>query len=332
MFIIFYLNLDIACRYQLGVEDGRIGDEQITASSFYASHLNLHHAPQKARLNAQRTNSSIGAWCAAFDDANQWIQVDLNNAVVVNGVMIQGRGDGNYWVTKFRLQYGVTVNDLVYVQTNHTNQESMVFDGNTDQDTIVTRVFPSPVRATVIRIHPSDWQNFICMRFDLIGCEDCRYQIGVEDGRIGDEQITASSFFASQRNLLHAPPNARLNAQITPSSIGAWCAEFNDANQWIQVNLSAAVVVNGVMIQGRHGVDQWVTKFRVQYGVNEDDLVYVQTNHTNQESMVFDGNTDEDTIVTRVFPSPVRATIIRIRPSDWHDQYICMRFDLMYCA
>ena len=46
-----------------------------------------------------------------------------------------------------------------------------IFEGNTDRDTIVTRLFPQPVRAALIRIRPTAWNYAICMRFELIGCD-----------------------------------------------------------------------------------------------------------------------------------------------------------------
>ena len=46
-----------------------------------------------------------------------------------------------------------------------------IFDGNSDQTTVVTVYFPTPVNATFIRIRPTDWEGWISMRFDILGCE-----------------------------------------------------------------------------------------------------------------------------------------------------------------
>ena len=45
---------------------------------------------------------------------------------------------------------------------------------------------------------------------------------------------------------------------------------------------------------------------------------------------VFDGNTDRNTGVTSLFPRPIQATHIRIRPTAW-ESYISMRFEILGC-
>ena len=44
--------------------------------------------------------------------------------------------------------------------------------------------------------------------------------------------------------------------------------------------------VYGIMIQGRSQIQQWVTKFKVQYGHDEKHLEYIQYSRTNKKEMV----------------------------------------------
>ncbi|XP_072042884.1 alpha-N-acetylgalactosamine-specific lectin-like [Amphiura filiformis] len=46
-----------------------------------------------------------------------------------------------------------------------------IFDGNTDQTTVVTNLFHTPVIASYIRILPTEWYGHISIRFELVGCE-----------------------------------------------------------------------------------------------------------------------------------------------------------------
>ena len=92
----------------------------------------------------------------------------------------------------------------------------------------------------------------------------CESGLGMEDGRILDYRITASSEFGRD----FAASNARLNRpQMTPTR-GAWSAGVNDLNQWIQADLGGLKRVSGVVIQGREDHPQWVKKFLVQYSEN----------------------------------------------------------------
>ena len=45
-----------------------------------------------------------------------------------------------------------------------------VFGGVSDRDTPVTRMFPRPVFAESIRINPTEWMDWIAVRFEVLGC------------------------------------------------------------------------------------------------------------------------------------------------------------------
>ena len=46
-----------------------------------------------------------GAWSALTNNANQWLQVDLNSFYIITGVVTQGRQDYNQWVTAFSVSH-----------------------------------------------------------------------------------------------------------------------------------------------------------------------------------------------------------------------------------
>ena len=52
--------------------------------------------------------------------------------------------------------------------------------GNSDVDSIITnRVLP-PFHARYVRVHPQSWNNKICMRLEMYGCEST----GKDEGMI----------------------------------------------------------------------------------------------------------------------------------------------------
>ena len=115
----------VSCRfpYQLGMEDGRISDSQITASSFYGGDRSRH-----GRLNRPiGVDGSYGGWCPSLEFNISWIQVDIGVSTLVAGVIMQGRGYHytQYWVSKYKVQYG---NDGETWKTvmDVTQQEEMV--------------------------------------------------------------------------------------------------------------------------------------------------------------------------------------------------------------
>ena len=90
----------------------------------------------------------------------------------------------------------------------------------------------------------------------------------MENGAISDAQISASS----QWDNYHGPRRARLNGKRSAGNgVGAWCAITNDIYQWLQVDLRKYTTVTRIATQGRSDLNQWVTKYRLQYsedGVN----------------------------------------------------------------
>ena len=86
--------------YFLGIQYGDF-DDRIKASSKY----DTNHSVKGCKLNKIMGNGHSSAWCADSSDKNAWIEVNLGGSHLITGVSIQGRGDANQYVTKFRVLY-----------------------------------------------------------------------------------------------------------------------------------------------------------------------------------------------------------------------------------
>ena len=107
------------------MEDNKIADDQITASSQWLE-SSKYHGPDNARLNRPAQSGSIGAWCTGWPDLHQWIQVDLMLPTWVTGVMIQGRQDHPQWVTEYKVEYSSDGQNWTYVQSRKELHEGKV--------------------------------------------------------------------------------------------------------------------------------------------------------------------------------------------------------------
>lgn len=120
----------LACQQALGMENGDILDEQITASSEKGS----NHAAHQGRLHFKKVQGIFGAWTADNDDLHQWLQVDTGSPYTkVTRVATQGRDatGTNQWVTRYKLQYGSNGVHFRYYReqgqtTNKVNQKRPV--------------------------------------------------------------------------------------------------------------------------------------------------------------------------------------------------------------
>ena len=98
-----FLFLVHSCSVSLGMEDKRIPDGAVTASSSYDD----RHRPSLARLNILSDGKHIGAWCPKAKTTNQWLQIDLGEITAVTKVATQGRYSSEDRVTTYTLSYSV---------------------------------------------------------------------------------------------------------------------------------------------------------------------------------------------------------------------------------
>ena len=93
----------------------------------------------------------------------------------------------------------------------------------------------------------------------------------MESGVITDGQISASSQWDGN----HAAIQGRLHFKKAGVKQGAWSARTNDVNQWLQIDLgNMHTKVSRVGSQGRDGSNQWVTKYKLQYGTDGVSFQY----------------------------------------------------------
>ena len=89
----------------------------------------------------------------------------------------------------------------------------------------------------------------------------CDKPLGMEDGRIPDTSIGSSSDF----HYIHRAPNGRLNFVATATRSGAWVAESNDKQQWLQVDFNHTSTITRVSTQGRMDFPHWVKRYTLSY-------------------------------------------------------------------
>ena len=80
----------------LGMQSGSIPDDSITASS----ELNVITPAKNGRLNYTAGSS----WCAATNDNNPFLQIDLQKLHIICAVSTQGNSQADDWVKTYTLQ------------------------------------------------------------------------------------------------------------------------------------------------------------------------------------------------------------------------------------
>ncbi|CAI5638038.1 unnamed protein product [Oreochromis niloticus] len=318
------------CSMALGMESGKISDDQITAStSFYDNRW----LPRQARLN-----NDDNAWTPAEDSNKEYIQVDLHFLKVLTGIATQGaiskETQKSYYVTTFKLEVSTNGEDWMVYRHGKNHK---IFHANTDPAEVVLNRVPQPVLARFIRIRPQTWKNGIALRFELYGCQitdaPCSDLQGLMSGLLPDAQISTSS----SRDVVWNPGSTRLVA-----SRSGWFpapAQPLAGEEWLQVDLGLAKTVRGVITQGARGGDAgsgaatdnraFVRKYKVAHSLNGKDWNFIMDSKTSLPK-IFEGNTHYDTPELRHFEETV-AQYVRLYPERWSPAGIGMRVEILGC-
>ncbi|KAK8730308.1 hypothetical protein OTU49_008211, partial [Cherax quadricarinatus] len=114
------------CSTPLGMTSGDVLDWQISASSSYPSVWDPGCHVKYARLHQPNGK----AWCAGRKAAGEWVLVDLGVPAKVTGLLIQGKGDDEEWVTAFEVSYSLDAYHWHYARDMYNNKK--VFQANVD--------------------------------------------------------------------------------------------------------------------------------------------------------------------------------------------------------
>lgn len=159
------------CYGTLGMESGVIADAQITASSVleWTDHTGQENSwkPEKARLKKPGP-----PWAAFATDEYQWLQVDLNKEKKITGIVTTGSTmvEHNYYVSAYKILYSADGQRWTVYREPGVDQDK-IFQGNKDYHQDVRNNFLPPIIARFIRVNPTQWQQKIAMKMELLGCQ-----------------------------------------------------------------------------------------------------------------------------------------------------------------
>ncbi|XP_026716102.1 discoidin domain-containing receptor 2-like isoform X2 [Athene cunicularia] len=155
------------CRYPLGMHEGTIRDEDITASSQWYDST----GPQYARLQREEGD---GAWCPAGllqPEDVQFLQIDLHKLFFITLIGTQGRharATGKEFARAYRLDYSRNGERWISWKDR---QGRKVIQGNIDTYDVVLKDLRPPIIARFIRVIPvTEMPMTVCMRVELYGC------------------------------------------------------------------------------------------------------------------------------------------------------------------
>ncbi|XP_071964228.1 EGF-like repeat and discoidin I-like domain-containing protein 3 [Antedon mediterranea] len=151
--------------------------------------------------------------------------------------------------------------------------------------------------------------------------DDCPFPIGLESVKVKENQLTASSSI----DVYHSPNSGRLN------HLYGWQAEFNNQEQWFQIQFDQRVIMTGLLLQASDNCN--LRRFALQFSYpsvdNNEMMFYDYKNMMNsiQEFMA----SDSVNCTERVPLIPyIRANYLKVLPLEW-DNCIGLRMEVLGC-
>ncbi|KAM4026917.1 LOW QUALITY PROTEIN: SCO-spondin-like [Anomaloglossus baeobatrachus] len=147
-------------------------------SSFTSSSQVTDHPPYAALLNHISPTVENQGWSPQEEDYPNppsklpYLQIDLQKMWNLTGIVTQGAGSSNYFVTGFEVQFS----EDQKIWYNYTEIKSdrapatKIFQGNFDDATPVATSFEAVISAQYIRILPQGYHGRIFLRLELLGC------------------------------------------------------------------------------------------------------------------------------------------------------------------
>jgi len=143
----------------LGMQDGRISNQSITASSHY-----FNYPPWGGRLNAGIAKS----WYAVAEDTDPWIQVDLGKVTWLKGVATQGKMF-SLFVKTYKLAY--SSDEVTWFNYREPDAKvDKIFKGNTGPYNTAEVELVKPVYTRYVRLYPQSWEDGVALKLELFGC------------------------------------------------------------------------------------------------------------------------------------------------------------------
>ncbi|KAI5606502.1 SCO-spondin, partial [Silurus asotus] len=167
-----------------------LGVQSLPPSSFSASSQQPGHPASAGRLHFHDPHNDLQGWSPEPEEYRElppsspfshthhshapYLQIDLLRPYNITGLLTQGGGHFDTFVSSFYLQFSTNGNQWFTYKELITDArpKAKVFLGNHDDRGVMENRLDRMVLARFVRVLPHDFQNSIYLRVELMGCGD----------------------------------------------------------------------------------------------------------------------------------------------------------------
>lgn len=144
-----------------------------------------------------------------------------------------------------------------------------------------------------------------------------------------DFAISSSSSNAIDESKTGPPVSWGPNQSRMDCYRSCWLSQDNDLDQWIQWDFSYAKDIRRVWTRGRHfpgqlGDENWIKAYTLEYKDNRTSDKWKKIDG------IFEANKDRDSVAENVLETPIEATSLKLRPTEWNGR-IALRAEIIGC-
>jgi hypothetical protein len=333
--------------FGVGVRNLAIVDDFMSASS---------EAGADFRAAFGRLRRVGACWSAMTNDADQWLQLNLNAIGTFHAVQTQGRDTESVqqWVTAFRVTY--SSNSLSWANVVEGGVPK-VFKANSDRNAVVTNIFSQPFNAQYVRVHPTEWHGGIAMRIEWFGCRESagiggggwelvrRVKTGVlwheaEDSLKGEVAYgTASDDPQSDKSFSVKFDDKDYNQMLfATGDFSKWLiADSKEVKRAGGLNFEASIITSSS--HAGPYTAKWTHRSHVvddpQIGLEDVDvahengsLLYAENSQAERETSILREH-DGANVYIRKQPGPMTIYLTDTSESGWSDDRIQLHDDLL---
>lgn len=111
----------------------------------------------------RKSNVNVFKYFYRLTDTSPYIQVDFREPKLLSGIVTQGEGKEDKWITGFQVYYSIDGAKFIpYSEQQDGNAK--IFKANINSDSAVTNVFGQNVIARYLRIVAVTYYNSVALR------------------------------------------------------------------------------------------------------------------------------------------------------------------------
>ena len=262
------------------------------------------------RHSSSTLNSWLG-WAAPNNRKGNWMMIDMGANKDIGGFIIQGRAMSK-WDSQYvkKLNIKLKKDDGSFIKSISENDEYYMKDINALSGNNQTKniIFNKPERARYIYFYPTEWNDHITMRADVLLL---KYSKNLHNFILGINSEMYRSYSSTYNN-------NKVKSMI--NSLKCWTPKSNNLNEWMVIDMNMEKNIVGVVVQGDDNSDEYVKKLDV----------LISNDNTNWENALIGIGACDRPNQTKVifFDSVVKTRYVKFVPKSWNKN-ICLRADIL---